>query len=134
MTDPLPASRQFQGWLEAVNSGNPNRITKFFEEAASKVSMDPTFIITELHPMRTGRLDLREVEEDTETRFSGLLQDRAFGQFKRVTLEVEPGEPWSIARLDVEAIPRPAAYRVPRTTEEAALAELPFLGYTERVR
>jgi D-alanyl-D-alanine carboxypeptidase len=66
---------------------------------------------------RTGGFDFRKAEESSTTRFTGLLQERDSDQFARFAVEVEPDEPHRITRLDLQAVPRPPGFAVPRLTE-----------------
>jgi D-alanyl-D-alanine carboxypeptidase len=111
---------QFSAWLEAFNSGDRTRLSKFLETnyPSMKVDMQMTF------RERTGGFELRALEQATATTLTGLVQERDSDQFGRFTLMVDPVEPHRIARLGILAIPRPAEFPVPRLSEAGAIAAL----------
>jgi D-alanyl-D-alanine carboxypeptidase len=114
------ARHQFQAWLEAANRDS-RALARFFEEHCPSLPKDNRLGAQYLYLM-TGGFDLRRTDEDSETRFAGVLQDRAQGHFRRIVVEVEPREPWSVTRLDAEAIPPPLGLEVQRVSEPEALA------------
>jgi CubicO group peptidase (beta-lactamase class C family) len=72
----------------------------------------------------TGGFELRKIEETTATRVSGLLEEREGGQFARVTLEVEPAEPYRIVNMDLRRVRRPPEFALPRMAEAELVAAL----------
>jgi D-alanyl-D-alanine carboxypeptidase len=112
--------RQFSGWLEAFNTGDRTRIGQFLEANYPSTKLDGQMNFRE----RTGGLELRALEQATATTLTGLVQERDSDQFGRFTLEVEPEEPHRIARLPINAIPRPADFPMPHLSEAEAIAAL----------
>jgi len=115
-----PSFHQFSAWLAAFNSGDRARYRQFLENnfptRVSTLNQDMNF------RDRTGGFELRKLEQGTATQVSGLVQERDSDQFARFTMEVESGEPHHIASLAVMAIPRPAAFPIPRLTQSEAVA------------
>lgn len=116
------AARQFAAWLAAFNSGDRATLREFLESKfPSRVArLDGDLGFRE----RTGGFDLKKSEESTPTKFSGLLKERDSDQFARVVVEVEAAEPHHITRLELNAIPRPTEFAMPRLSEGEALAAL----------
>jgi CubicO group peptidase (beta-lactamase class C family) len=115
-----PSFHQFSAWLAAFNSGNRVQYRQFLENnfptRVSRLDQDMDF------RDRTGGLEFRKLEQGSATKVSGLVQERGSDQFARFTLEVEPAEPHHIVSLGLRAIPRPAAFPIPRLTESEAVA------------
>lgn len=116
------AASHFQSWLDAANSFDPmsQRMDRFLQENYPALENRWHFV-QDLSHMRTGGFDLKTVEENTETRYRAVIQDRALGAFRRVVLEVERGEPGLITRLEVDPIPLPPGLETKRLTEHEAL-------------
>lgn len=115
------AARQFDAWLEAANSTKLGALAEWLEKNYPSLQ-NKGHLAAEVGAMRTGGLELRQIEEDTETGFVGVVQERSQEQFKRVVLEVEAIEPFFITRLEVKAIPPPPGLEIRRMTEADALA------------
>jgi CubicO group peptidase (beta-lactamase class C family) len=115
-----PSFRQFSAWLAAFNSGDRTQYQHFLEDnftsRVSNLDQEMNF------RSRTGGFDFRKLEEGSATRVSGLVQERDSDQFARFTLEVETVEPYQIVSMSLLAIPRPAAFPIPRLTESEAVA------------
>src|SRR5208337_1808001 len=115
-----PSFHQFSAWLAAFNSGDRTRYRQFLENnfptRVSTLNQDMNF------RDRTGGFEFRKLEQGTAAQVSGLVQERDSDQFARFTMEVESGEPHHIASLAVMAIPRPAAFPIPRLTQSEAVA------------
>jgi CubicO group peptidase (beta-lactamase class C family) len=73
-------------------------------------------------PERSGGFEFRKLEQGSATQVSGLVQERDSDQFARFTLKVEPAEPHHILWMSLMAIPRPAAFPIPRLTESEAIS------------
>jgi D-alanyl-D-alanine carboxypeptidase len=115
-----PSYHQFTAWLAAFNSDDRTEYQHFLEKnfptRASGLNQDMNF------RERTGGFELRKLEQASATRVSGLVQERDSDQFARFTLTVDAAEPHRILSLSLMAIPRPAAFAVPRLTESEAIA------------
>ena len=117
-----PPARQFSAWLNAFNSGDRATLRQFFE--TSFPSRLPGLDQEMGFRNQTGGFDFKKAEESTETRFTGLVQERNSDQFGRFTVEVEAAEPHRITRMGIRAIPRPAEFPLPRLSESEAVAAL----------
>jgi len=53
---------------------------------------------------RTGGYDLKKIEEETPTKVTVLLQERASDRFVRLTLEVETAQTHRILRIEVNLL------------------------------
>ncbi len=117
-----PSFHQFSAWLAAFNSGDRVQYRQFLENnfptRVSRLGQDMDF------RDRTGGFEFRKLEQGSATKVSGLVQEHGSDQFARFTLEVEPAEPHHIVSLGVRAIPRPAAFPIPRLTQREAIAAL----------
>jgi len=121
-----PSFQQFSAWLAAFNSGNQAQYRQFLEKnfptRVSSLDQEMDF------RARTGGFNFRKLEQGSATRVSGLLQERDSDQFARFRLEVQPAGPHRIVSLSLMAIPRPAAFPIPRLSESAALAAVKGLA------
>lgn len=122
-----PASRQFHAFLGAANRDRPS-LEAFFERCCPFLP-ENHHLDVDLQLMRTGGIDLKTTEEDSDTRFVAVIRDHAQGLFRRMVVEVEPEEPWPITRLSVEPAAAPAGMATPRMSEAEALAG--FGGHLE---
>jgi len=120
-----PAAKQLQAWLAAFNSGDRAQYRQFLENnfptRVSDLDQEMNF------RARTGGFECRKLEQASATRVSGLVQERDSDQFARFTLEVEPAEPHRIVSLSLMAIPRPAAFAIPRLSESEAVSAVKAL-------
>jgi D-alanyl-D-alanine carboxypeptidase len=116
--DTLAVTR-FRAWLAAFNSGDRNQFQQFlqsnFPSRATSLDQDMSF------RAQTGGFELRQIEQASATKASGLVQERDSDQFARFTVELEPAEPHRIIALALRAIPRPPAFPVARLTESQAI-------------
>lgn len=116
------AERRFAAWLSAFNGNDRGLLEEFLKSnyPARLNDLDRELGFRE----RTGGFELKKAEESTPTKFTGLVKERDSDQFARVVIEVEPAEPHRIKRLELQAIPRPAEFPLPRLEEGAALTAL----------
>ena len=116
---PAPV-RLFQEWLAAFNSGDRTRYAKFLK------GNWPTWVwlIDRDLGLRetTGGFTLRKVRQASTTRVSGWVQERDSDQFVSFTMWVSSAKRPKILALDLIPIPRPAAFPIPRLTEDEAIA------------
>src|SRR5208282_3108804 len=121
----LPSFHQFSAWLAAFNTGDQAQYRQFlannFPSRVTDLDQDMNF------RSRTGGFEFRKLEQGSATRVSGLVQERDSDQFARFSLEVEAAEPHHIVSLGLQAIPRPAAFPIPRLTESEAIAAVKAL-------
>ena len=120
-----PSTHQFFAWLAAFNSGDRAQYLRFlqnnFPNRVSGVNQDMEF------RANTGGFEFKKLEQASPTRAGGLLEERDSDQFARFTLEVELVVPHRIVSLGLAAIPRPAAFPIPRLTESQAIAAVKAL-------
>jgi len=117
-----PAAHQFAAWLEAFNSGDRAKILEFLQ----KNEPDRTGQIDgELGFRRmTGGFEFKKAEESTATHFTGIVKERESDTFARFAIDVEAAEPHHITNFDLQQIPIPAEFALPRVSQDAALAAL----------
>jgi len=72
----------------------------------------------------TGGFDLKKTEKVTDTVFVAIVKERDSDTFARMEIEVEPGEPHRITKFDVNMIPTPVEFAIPRMSEADAIAAL----------
>jgi D-alanyl-D-alanine carboxypeptidase len=116
------AARQFSAWLGAFNSGDRAVLLQFLQtnRPSSVAHIDDEMEFRK----QTGGFDFKKPEESTATHFSGIVKERNSDQFARFTIEVEEAEPHHITKFDLQAIPTPPEFPMPRLTEAEALAAL----------
>lgn len=117
-----PAMRQLSAWLLAFDSGDRSTLLNFFKtnfpSRAPDIDREMDF------RARTGGFDLKKIEESTPTRASGLIKERGSDQIARFVIEVSAAEAHSISSLDLNAVPTPPEFAVPRLNETQALDAL----------
>lgn len=148
---PASASDYFRAWLETINSyatdpaGNSVRPGRFLQQAPPQLGNSENSLISggalySLTPdgevswkvpggelswmsyIQGGGLDLRRVDEETATRFVGILQDRVRGLWSRVVFESEPKSPSSVRGLEYGPADAVPGFEIPRMSERDALA------------
>jgi D-alanyl-D-alanine carboxypeptidase len=117
-----PAERQFTAWLEAFNSGDRTKFQAFLDKNYPEQAKQIDGILR--FRGMTGGFELKKGEKPDGTKFSGILKERDSDQFARFEIEVEAAEPHRITKLDLQAIPTPAEFALPRLGEEQAIAAL----------
>jgi D-alanyl-D-alanine carboxypeptidase len=117
-----PASRQLAGWLAAYDGADWDAYLTFlkmnFATQPGRGFQDPALRDS------TGGYDLKKIESETPTEVTALIQERAADGFARLVLEVEPGEPHRILKLDVNLIERPAEFALPHMSDQHLVAAL----------
>jgi D-alanyl-D-alanine carboxypeptidase len=117
-----PAGRQLAGWLAAYDSTNWDAYLKFlqtnFATPPGGGFQDPAL------RDRTGGYDLKKIELESSTKVTALVQERAGDGFARLTLEVEPGEPHRIVKLEANLMERPAEFALPHMSDQQLVAAL----------
>lgn len=116
------AEQQFTAWLEKFNGGDKAKFQAFLEtnypDQAKRI--DGMMGFREM----TGGFDLKKVEKTDATLAAGIVKERDSDTFARFELEVEPAEPHRIKKLDLNVIPAPAEFAIPRMSEADAIAAL----------
>jgi CubicO group peptidase (beta-lactamase class C family) len=110
-----PSVRQLSAWLDAFNSGDRETYADFLKEAFPARSR---FLNDEMaFREQTGGFDLREVDEVSAYRVTGLVQERGSDQFAEFELIVAASEAHVILSLNMGTIPRPSGFPIARLTE-----------------
>ena len=111
-----PASRQLAGWLAAYDGTDWNAYFMFlktnFAIQPGRGFQDQAFRV------RTGGYDLKKIESEPSTEVTALIQERATDGFARAVLDVEPGEPHRILKLEVKVIERPVEFALPHMSDQ----------------
>lgn len=117
-----PAERQFTAWLAEFNEGDKAK----FQEFLQKNYPDQAKHMDGIMGFRrmTGGFDFKKAEKSDATTFAGIVKERDSDTFARFEIEVEPAEPHRIVKLDLQQIPAPAEFALPRMSEEQAVAAL----------
>lgn len=125
LASPTPktaAEQQFNAWLVEFNAGDKAKLQAFLEK---NYPSDLQHIDGLLRFRRmTGGFEFKKAENITDTMFVGIVKERDSDTFARLELEVEPAEPHKILKLDLNMIPTPAEFAIPRMSEEQAIAAL----------
>lgn len=115
-----PAGHQAAGWLAAFNRGDKDAFREFlqknFPSRLERLEGAMEF------RQATGGFDLKKVEESTPTKVVALVQERNSDQMARMTLEVESAEPHQISKMELQAVPRPAEFALPRLSQTELIA------------
>jgi D-alanyl-D-alanine carboxypeptidase len=118
----MPASRQLAGWLAAYDGTDWNAYLTFlktnFVTEPGRGFQDRAF------RDRTGGYDLKKMEKETPTEVTALIEERASDGFARLVLDVEPGEPFRILKLDIRLIERPSEFALPHMSDQQLMAAL----------
>jgi D-alanyl-D-alanine carboxypeptidase len=104
---------QLSAWLEAFNSGDRERMQTYIAANYPSANIDQQMNFR----AQTGGFEFRALEQATPTTVVGFVQERDSDQFGRFVLTVEPDAPHKIARLGLNAVPRPAEFPVARLSE-----------------
>jgi D-alanyl-D-alanine carboxypeptidase len=117
-----PASKQAKAWLDAFNAGDADKYKEFlrnnFPTGLQRADGYAGF------RENTGGFELKKVEESTPTKVVALVQERISDQFARMTVEVGAAEPYTMTRLSLNAIPRPADFALPHLNESELIGAL----------
>jgi CubicO group peptidase (beta-lactamase class C family) len=105
--------RQLSAWLEPFNSGDRERMQTYLAANYPSANIDQQMNFR----LQTGGFEFRALEQATPTTVVGFVQERDSDQFGRFVLSVEPDPPHKIARLGLNAVPRPAEFPVARLSE-----------------
>jgi|SRR5579859_1838341 len=115
-----PAGHQAAAWLAVFNRGDKDAFREFlqknFPSRLERLEGAMEF------RQATGGFDLKKVEESTPTKFVALVQERNSDQMARMTLEVESAEPHQISNMELQAVPRPAEFALPRLSQSELIA------------
>ena len=129
------AGQQFASWLNAFNNADRVQIAEFQKHLKNPPPGPGVEGALGFRRM-TGGFELRKIEESTRTRIAGFLQERGSDQFAHFVMEVEPNAPHMITSWQLNAVPTPAEFVIPRMNEpqliEAAKARIDELVKDDR--
>ena len=116
-----PAGKVLGGYLDALNSGNKDKLEAFVM-AHRPDRPDALERMIDLR-WNTGGFDVYSVESSQATNIQAVLLEReGNGRYNRMSVTVSDGEPAVITRITLIVIPPPAGAPVPqRLTERAAV-------------
>jgi D-alanyl-D-alanine carboxypeptidase len=116
------AQQQFTAWLQEFNNADKAKFQAFLEtnypDQAKRIDGMMGF------RKMTGGFDLKKVEKADATTCAGIVKERDSDTFARFEIEVEPAEPHRITKLDLNMVPAPAEFAIPRMSETDAIAAL----------
>jgi len=117
-----PAGKVLAGYLEALNSGNKDKLEAFIK-AHRPDRPDALDRMLDLR-WNTGGFDLYSVESSQALNVQAVLHEReGNGTYNRMSVIVSDGDPAVITKISLDVIPPPAGAPVPeRLTEQGAVA------------
>ena len=117
-----PAGRVLAGYIEAVNSGNKDKLEAFIKAHRP----DRPDALDRMLDLRwiTGGFDLYSVESSQALNIQAVLREReGYQRYNRMSVFVSAGNPPVITNITLMVIPPPAGAPVPaRLTQQAAVA------------
>jgi D-alanyl-D-alanine carboxypeptidase len=117
-----PAGKVLAGYLEALNSGNKDKLEAFIK-AHRPDRPDALDRMLDLR-WNTGGFDLYSVESSQALNIQAVLHEReGNGTYNRMSVTVSDGDPAVITKITLVVIPQPVGAPVPeRLTQRAAVA------------
>src|SRR4051794_23127262 len=117
-----PAGKVLGGYLEALNSGNKEKLEAFIK-AHRPDRPNALDIMLDLR-WNIGGLDLYSIESSQPLNIQAVVREReGNGNYNRMAVAVRDGEPAVITNITLVVIPPPAGAPVPeRLTQRAAVA------------
>jgi hypothetical protein len=116
-----PAGKVLAGYLEALNSGNKDKLEAFIK-AHRPDRPDALDRMLDLR-WNTGGFDLYSVESSQALNIQAVLHEReGNGTYNRMSVTVSDGDPAVITKITLVVIPQPVGAPVPeRLTQQAAV-------------
>src|SRR5690606_21758870 len=114
-----PAAAVAREWIDAVNSGDRERLEAFKERYRRKAPVEG---LLELRA-NTGGFDIVRVEHSAPATIRLLIGEREGDGIARLEATIEPGQPESL-KLGVELIERPADLAIARLDAKGLVAAL----------
>jgi D-alanyl-D-alanine carboxypeptidase len=111
-----------KGWLDAFNSGDRATLLAFLQKYRPKDAAHIDGLLN--FRSRTGGFDVEKIEESTATHCAALVKEKDSDQFALLVVDVDPETPNEIVKFELQAVPRPAEFAIPRLTEKEALEAL----------
>src|SRR5438270_9500366 len=117
-----PAGKVLAGYLEALNSGNKDKLEAFIK-AHRPDRPDALDRMLDLR-WNIGGLDLYSIESSQALNIQAVVREReGNGRYNRMSVAVSDGDPAVITNISLAVIPPPAGAPVPgRLTQRAAVA------------
>ena len=117
-----PAGRVLAGYLEALNSGNEDKLEAFVK-AHRPDRPDALDRMLDLR-WNTGGFDLHSIESSQALNIQAVLHEReGSGNYERMSVTVSDGDPAVITKISLAVVPPPTGAPVPeRLTQRAAVA------------
>src|SRR6267142_327213 len=118
-----PAGKVLAGYLEALNSGNKDKLEAFIK-AHRPDRPDALDRMLDLR-WNIGGLDLYSIESSQALKIQAVVREReGNGRYNRMSVTVSDGDPAVITNISLVLIPPPAGAPVPeRLTQREAVAE-----------
>jgi len=113
-----PPVRQLMAYLDVFGAGDRERMRRFIETTYPGANLEGELGFSN----QTGGFDLREIHSANEREASGFLQEHNSDQFARFTIVVDSSAAHKIERLQLRAVPRPAAYAIARMSEDSLVS------------
>ena len=111
-----------KGWLDAFNSGDGATLLAFLQKYRPEDTAHIDGLLN--FRSRTGGFDVEKIEESTATHCAALVKEKDSDQFARLAVDVDPEAPNKIVKFELQAVPRPAEFAIPRLTEKEAVEAL----------
>jgi D-alanyl-D-alanine carboxypeptidase len=116
-----PAGKVLAGYLEALNSGNKDKLETFIK-AHRPDRPDALDRMLDLR-WNIGGLDLYSIESSQPLNIQVVVREREGDRYNRMSVSVSDGNPAVITKITLVVIPPPAGAPVPeRLTQRAAVA------------
>ena len=115
-----PPMRQFMAYLDALRAGDRERMRRFIETTHPSANLEGELGFSS----QTGGFDLREIHSANAREASGFVQEHNSDQFARFTIVVDSSAAHKIERLQLRAVPRPAAFAIARMSEDSLVSAL----------
>jgi len=115
-----PPMRQMIAYLDVFAAGDRERMRRFIETTYPGANLEGELGFSN----QTGGFDLREIHSANAREASGFVQERNSDQFARFTITVDSTEAHKIERLQLRAVPRPAAFAIARLSEDSLVSAL----------
>jgi D-alanyl-D-alanine carboxypeptidase len=118
-----PAGHTFAAWLAAFDSGNVKTYAAFKQKYGHGADRQLLAQYEQFYSM-TGGFDLRQVTASTPYSLTALMQERHSDNFARITVTVEKAPPYRMLPAPIDQVPRPAAFAIPRLTQQQLIAQV----------
>ena len=116
------AHHEFTRWLTAFNAPNQEVYRAFlqkeFPTGTGRIAQD--LILRD----NTGGFEVMRIEDESPTKITALLQERAGDYFARITFCIGGAAPYRITSLEIIPIPRPTEFPLPHLSQRKLISEL----------